>query len=102
MNHAHARYMKRWFTTTVASATAIVLVLAARGWPPNSVIDAFTVLLLALGIAILAALVAENIPVAREGAGRSKSGPSASVSDSEFQKKPLPDPLDHGLEPPLI
>ena len=101
MNHAHGRYMKRWFTTTVASATAIVLVLAARGWPPNSVIDAFTVLLLALGIAILAALVAENIPAAKGGGGGTTSNSSAPSSDSSLQKA-LPDPLDHGLEPPLI
>ncbi len=94
--------MKRWFTTTVASAAAIVLVLAARGWPPNSLIDAFTALLLALGITILAALAAENIPTVRGGVARSESEPPSPSSDVDTERSALPDPLDHGLEPPLI
>ena len=94
--------MKRWFTTTVASAAAIVLVLAARGWPPDSLIDAFTALLLALGITILAALVAENIPAVRDGVGRNESKSPSSSADSDPERRALPDPLDHGLEPPLI
>ena len=93
--------MKRGFTTTVASAAAIVFVFGARGWPPDSLIDAFTALFLALGIAILAALVAEKIPITRDDAVILQSKPLHHPEPGP-EAIALPDPLDYGLEPPLI
>ena len=100
--------MRRVISTFFASATVVIITLAARGWPPSNILDAFTAIFLGLGIAIgisLVQILYSNSPMKYSGGGVEVSTKLPYKSDtpiSSSDEPSLPDPLNHGLEPPLL